>query len=149
MQEMLEMIRTGRVVEIREGQVEVCFNRPEACEHCGGCTGQKHKTLVTIREEAPLGSLVDVEMPAKQVFKASLLAYAIPIALLLLGLAVGMMLFKSEGGAALFGILCMALSWGILRLTEKLLQKKHSWQPHIVAIHEEGAMIYGTETDER
>lgn len=132
------MIRTGRVVSAMDGQIEVCFNRPEACDHCGGCTGQKHKTLVTMQGDAPLGSLVDVEMPARQVFKASVLAYAVPMALLIIGLAIGIWVFKNERLAALLGIGCMALSWGILHLTEKKLQQKKAWQPHIVSVHEEG-----------
>lgn len=132
------MIRTGRVVDSMDGRVEVCFNRPEACDHCGGCTGQKHKTLVSLRGDAPLGSTVDVEMPATQVFKASLLAYAVPMILLFAGLALGMVLFKNEGLAALTGIVCMALAYAFLRFTEKHLQKKRNWQPYIVAVHEEG-----------
>lgn len=132
------MIRTGRVVSVLNGQLEICFNRPEACEHCGGCTGQKHKTLVTLKGEAPLGSLVDVQMPAAQVFKASLLAYAVPIVLLFLGLWLGAELFNSEALAAVTGLVCMVCAWGILRVVEKQLQKKNSWQPYIVAIHKEG-----------
>lgn len=132
------MIRTGRVVESMDGRVEVCFNRPEACDHCSGCAGQKHKTLVTLKGNAPLGSTVDVEMPAKQVFKASVLAYVVPMLLLFAGLALGMAVFKNEGLAALTGLVCMGLSWAILRYTEKYLQKKRNWQPYIVAIHEEG-----------
>lgn len=132
------MIRTGRVVNALDGQIEVCFNRPEACDHCGGCTGQKHKTLVTLQGDAPLGSMVDVEMPARQVFKASILAYVIPMVLLFAGLLAGMWLFKSEMPAALMGLACMALSWGILHLTERKLQRKKNWQPRIVSVHKEG-----------
>lgn len=132
------MIRTGRVVTAENGQVEVCFHRPEACEHCGGCGGQKHETLVSFPGDAPLGSMVDVEMPARQVFKASVLAYVLPIALMFVGLVVGMLLFESEALAALLGLGCMGLSYLLLRFTERYLQKKHNWQPHIVAIHQEG-----------
>lgn len=132
------MIRTGRVVEAMDGQIEVCFNRPEACDHCGGCAGQKHKTLVSIQGDAPLGSLVDVEMPARQVFKASVLAYVVPMVLLFAGLALGMAVFQNELISAVVGIVCMGLSWGILHMTEKYLQKKRNWQPHIVAVHKEG-----------
>lgn len=135
------MIRTGKVVDVQEEKVFVCFHRPEACDHCNGCAGQKHETLVSIEGQAPLGSTVDVQMPAKQVFKASLLAYAIPIALLFAGLALGMVLFEQEGIAAALGLGCMALTYLLLRFIEQYLQKKHNWQPHIVAIHEEGETV--------
>lgn len=132
------MIRTGRVVDVKNGLVNVCFNRPEACDHCSGCAGQKHETLVTITGDAPLGSMVDVDMPARQVFKASLLAYVVPMVLLFLGLWLGTLIFKNEALSALFGIGCMAVSYGILKLVEQKLQQRHNWQPHIVAVHEEG-----------
>ncbi len=132
------MIRTGRVVDVNDGLVNVCFNRPEACDHCSGCAGQKHETLVTLKGDAPLGSMVDVDMPARQVFKASLLAYVVPMVLLFLGLWLGTLIFKNEASAALLGIGCMAVSYGILKLIEQKLQQKRNWQPHIVAIHEEG-----------
>lgn len=139
------MIRTGRVVDGNDGLLKVCFNRPEACDHCSGCAGQKHETLVTLKGDAPLGSTVDVQMPAKQVFKASLLAYVVPMVLLFLGLWLGMHLLKSEVIAALLGIGCMGLSYGILRLIEAKLQKKNNWQPYIVAVHEEGETNHGTD----
>ena len=56
------MVRTGRVVAQENGQIEVCFDRPEACAHCGGC-GQKQRTLLRFPGEAAVGSRVDVEMP--------------------------------------------------------------------------------------
>lgn len=132
------MIRTGRVVDVKDGVVNVCFNRPEACDHCSGCAGQKHETLVSIKGDAPLGSTVDVDMPAKQVFKASLLAYVVPMVLLFLGLWLGTLIFHNEALAALLGVSCMAVSYIILKAIEKTLQKKNNWQPHIVAVHEEG-----------
>lgn len=132
------MIRTGKVVSALDGQVEVCFHRPEACDHCSGCAGQKHKTLVTMKGDAPLGSTVDVEMPARQVFKASVLAYVVPMALLIAGIFLGMTLLQSEAAAAGIGIGCMVLGWLFLHLIEKHLQKKRNWQPHIVAIRQEG-----------
>ena len=132
------MVRTGKVVSVQGEQLEVCFERPEACAHCGACTGQKHHTLVSLRGDAPMGSIVDVEMPDKQVLKASMLAYVVPLLLLLLGLWLGSLLFRSELWGALCGILLMALSWVILRWTERRMQQKRIWQPHIVAVHEEG-----------
>ena len=49
------MQKTGRVISSEKGQVEVCFERPEACARCGACAGQKHHTLVKIPGDAPVG----------------------------------------------------------------------------------------------
>ncbi len=142
------MIRTGRVISSEKGQVEVCFERPEACAHCGACAGQKHHTQVKIPGEAPVGSQVDVEMPDQQVVKASLLGYVLPLLMLLLGMAIGSLFFDNEGMWALLGLIFMGISWLILRLAEKKMRRRAIWQPKILAIHEEGDKDHGTEIDE-
>ena len=131
------MLRTGRVVNAGNGEIEVCFDRPEACEHCNACAGQKHHTLVKVPGDAPLGSLVDVEMPPSQLLKASVLAYIVPLALLILGVVCGLFLFHSEGAGAVMGVGMMGLSYGLLRLFEKKSKGSQAWQPVLAAIHEE------------
>jgi len=132
------MLRTGKVVAAENGILEVCFERPEACAHCGQCGGQKGETLVKIPGSVPVGRWVDVNMPEGQVLKASLLAYALPLLMLLGGLALGSLLFEQEVLWAVTGIGAMGLSWLALRLLEKGLRKKKNWQPAIVNVHEEG-----------
>lgn len=132
------MLRTGRVVNALDGEIEVCFDRPEACEHCNACAGQKHHTLVKVKGDAPLGSFVDVEMPAVRLLKASLLAYLAPLTLLILGVALGILLFQSEAVGAVLGVGMMGVSYGLLRLFEKKSKNVQAWQPTIAAIHEEG-----------
>ena len=129
--------------------MSVCFQRPEACQSCGACAGHQHETLAWIPGDAPVGSRVEVEMPDQQVVKASLLAYVLPLLLLLAGLFAGMRLFQSEIAGAALGIGLMALSYGLLRLAEKRMGKKRKWQPRIVAVQKEGETNYGTEADER
>lgn len=142
------MRRKGRVVAAKPGCVSVCFQRPEACHHCGGCAGQKQETLVWVPGDAKIGSVVEVEMPDGQVVKASLIAYALPLLLLLAGLFAGIRVFQSEAAGAALGIGLMGLSYGLLRLAEKQMRKKRQWQPRITAVHEEGETSDGTEADE-
>lgn len=132
------MLRTGRVVNALDGEIEICFERPEACDHCNACTGQKHETLVKIRGDAPLGSLVDVEMPEGQVLKASVLAYVLPLTLLILGVALGMTVFGSEIAGAILGVALMGVSYGLLRVFEKKSRNDRKWQPYLAAVHQEG-----------
>lgn len=132
------MLRTGKVIARKEGFVEVCFERPEACAKCGGCEGGKHVSNVVIPGDAPVGSYVAVEMPEKQVLKASILAYVIPLCMLLLGLALGMLILKDEGLSALAGLGSMALSWFVMRMIDKKVANRKNWQPQIIAVHKEG-----------
>ena len=136
------MLRTGKVVSASGGELEVCFERPEACAHCGACGGQKEETLVKIPGSVPVGRWIDVDMPEKQVLKASALAYVLPLLMLLGGLALGSVLFAQEALWAVTGIACMGLSWLLLRLLEKQLRRRDIWQPKIVAVHEEGEIPF-------
>ena len=77
------MLRSGKVVAAENGVLEVCFERPEACAHCGQCGGQKEETFVKIPGSAPVGRWIDVDMPEGQVLKASMLAYVMPLLMLL------------------------------------------------------------------
>ena len=132
------MLRTGKVVAANGGELEVCFERPEACAHCGQCGGQKEKTLVKLPGDVPVGRWIDVDMPEGQVLKASVLAYVLPLVMLLGGLALGSLLFSQEALWAVTGILCMGLAWLILRLIEKRMKKKDVWQPKIVNVYGDG-----------
>ena len=132
------MLRTGKVVAANRGELEVCFERPEACAHCGQCGGQKEKTLVKFPGDVPVGRWVDVDMPEGQVLKASVLAYVLPLVMLLGGLALGSLLFPQEALWAVTGVLCMGLAWLILRLIEKRMKKKDVWQPKIVNVYGDG-----------
>ena len=128
------MVRSGKVVSEKNGQLEVCFERPEACAHCNAC-GEKHESLVTLPGNAPVGSRIEVDMPEKQVLKASAVAYLIPLALLLAGLFAGMKLFGRETWAALTGVICMGASWFILRMIDRRMRKRTAWQPRILAVY--------------
>ena len=132
------MLRTGKVVASSGGEMEVCFERPEACAHCGACAGQKEKTLAKLSGNVPAGRWIEVDMPEGQVLKASILAYVLPLIMLLGGLALGSALFSQEALWAVAGILCMGLSWVILRLIEKRMKRKDVWQPKIVNVYGEG-----------
>lgn len=143
------MRREGKVVAAGDGVVSVCFQRPEACQSCGACAGQAQETLVQIPGNAPVGSRVEVEMPDRQVIKASLLAYVLPLALLLIGIVLGCQFLQSEALGVGLGVGLMGLSYGLLRLAEKKLRKARQWQPRIVSVKKEGATDDGTQTDER
>ena len=131
------MLRSGKVVAAENGVLEVCFERPEACAHCGQCGGQKAETFVKIPGSAPVGRWIDVDMPEGQVLKASMLAYVMPLLMLLGGLALGSVIFENDLLKALTGIMCMGVSWLTLRWVEKRMKAKSVWQPRVVNVYGE------------
>ncbi len=127
------MEQTGEVIEVNKGILTIRFDRPEACQHCGACNGEKHQALIEIPGQAGVGDRVTVSMPEGQVAKASLLAYAIPLAGLVLGLFLGWAL-GGEIPALLGAAVGLGLSLLVLRLNEKKLRKDAKWTPQLVSV---------------
>ena len=130
------MDRTGEVTAVKGEWLEVTFCRPADCEKCSACgIGQKKASLM-VRGQARLGDIAVVSLPASTVMRASLLAYVLPLAGLLIGLFAGMALFpQSEDAAALIGgLIGLAVPLGIVALTEKRRRSSDRWQPRLLEI---------------
>jgi len=141
------MLQVGRVIGAEKGFLEICFDRPEACQHCGGCGGSKHHATVKIPGSAPIGSQIAVEMPERKILRASFLAYVVPLAMLLLGIALGMLIFDQEPLWAACGFALMAASYLVLKAIEKTVGNRPGWRPEIIAVYEEGEKNHGTEAE--
>ena len=63
--------------------LQVTFCRPDACQSCGACEGGKKQTTIWVKGEAKVGDIAVVDMPDKTVIRASLIAYGLPLILLL------------------------------------------------------------------
>lgn len=130
------MQRTGEVTAVRGEMLEITFCRPADCEKCNACHGGQKTTTLHIRGKAETGDLAVVEMPTSTVVQASVLAYGLPLAGLMIGMAAGSMLFP--GNADLAGILCgaagLGLMMGIVRLTESRRRKDPRWKPQLIEI---------------
>lgn len=135
------MIRTGFVKAKKGDKLSVCFERPSSCEGCKGCSkGLMSKSeLLTVFGEAEVGDFVDVQMPEGRVFQASLLAYALPLCMLIAGLAVGSLLGLSDTVAFVMALAGLVLGFVLARLAEKILSKKKNWRPTIIAVHKDAA----------
>jgi sigma-E factor negative regulatory protein RseC len=95
---------TGKVVAVGGGEVSVLVERGEAC---GKCAGKKSCAMMTSTEQIvkikdidfqdyTVGEMVNVSLNTSLGLKAVLLAYVLPLLVLLLSLAVGFHLFSSE-----------------------------------------------------
>lgn len=128
------MIREGIVKDKKNGMLQVCFERPEACEKCGACAGSAHNHMTSLRGEAEIGDRVAVDMPDSKVFGISLLVYAVPLVFLLIGLLAGEWIFENDLICALCGIGLMAMSYVILHFTDQKIGRKQNFQPQIIAV---------------
>ena len=130
------MQRTGEVTAVHGQMLEITFCRPADCEKCNACHGGEKVTKLMIRGKAKVGDIAVVEMPTKTVMQASGLAYGLPLAGLMLGLATGTMLFPQNQDIA--GVLCGALGLGAMvlfvHLTESKRRNDPRWKPQLIEI---------------
>ena len=135
------MERTGEVTAVRGEWLEVTFCRPADCEKCNACGMGQKQTSMMVRGRASLGDRAVVSMPTSTVMQASLLAYVLPLAGLLIGLFGGVALFpQAENAAGLIGALIgLAIPLTGVLLTEKRRRQSDRWQPTLIEVIPAGA----------
>lgn len=101
----------GVVAGLADGQVTVHFERSSACGKCGACgmLSESSKTMVLTMDDPgglAVGDRVRLVMRQQYFMLSTLLLYAVPLAALILGVAVGYILWgeAGQGYAALLGI---------------------------------------------
>ena len=125
------MYREGKVVAVRRGRVEVCFDPDDRCAACQGCAGGKKPQTVSLRGAACEGDRVTVSFPEKGMLLSALLGYGLPLAGLIAGLALGAALTDAEWQWALYALAGTAL----LTLPARLLDRRENpWFPRIISI---------------
>lgn len=132
------MEQTGVVMAVQAQEASVRFTRSKMCAHCGGCMMiGDNEAQVTLPNtlHAQVGDLVRVELHAKSFVGANLLAYGIPLVLLLLGVGAGSLAGNAWGAAG--GIAGVALGYLILRLLEPRFARMGKFQPRMISIENE------------
>ena len=134
------MVRTGKVIAAEGNRLQVCFERPEMCAHCGACVGGHHihEETVQIKGHAQVGDRVSVEMPDAKIVKVSLIAYVIPLVGLLIGLLIGQSLMQSDLWAALTGLIGLGCGLLVVRVFDRKLGARPAWQPRLLEVHPAG-----------
>ena len=129
------MIRTGRVVQRDKDVLKVCFSRLDACGSCGMCGGGRDDAMVSIRGNARVGDMVEVDMPDAQVLKVSAIAYVIPLLGLLLGLWLGSLLFQNQEMMVFgTGILTLVLAYIGVKFFDARVALHPRWQPRLLRV---------------
>lgn len=125
----------GIVTEVTGETAKIRFQRSPQCSHCGAClTAGEHEMELELNNPigAKVGDRVRVSLSPKRVVQASLLAYAIPLVLLITGVWVGSGVSDWFGLA--LGIAACGISYAILRIVEKRSRDKNRFRPKIDAI---------------
>ena len=130
------MEKVGEITAVRGRQLEVTFCRPQDCGHCHACEGSQEPTVIRVEDEGRVGDYASVQLPGSTVFKASLLAYALPIGGLFAGMLAGR-LIRPENAliSALGGVIGLAASLLAVFLTEKGRAGSDRWRPVLTKVY--------------
>ena len=125
----------GLVTSVSDGTAQIRFLRGSACAHCGAClTVGDSEMEISLPNTlgAKEGDRVVVDLSPKRVVQASLIAYAVPLVLLIAGVLVGSRI--ADWAGLVLGVAACGLGYLILRIVEKKSAKKKSFQPTMTRI---------------
>lgn len=130
------MDRLGEVTAVDGKWLEITFCRPSDCEKCHACMGGEKTMTVRLEGQAAVGDKALVSMPDSTITRGALLAYALPLAGMLIGMLAGDALLPLDG--ALGAIVGAAVGLGIPLLyllgTEKKRRSDPRWMPQLKQI---------------
>ncbi|WZL73996.1 SoxR reducing system RseC family protein [Clostridiaceae bacterium 35-E11] len=140
------MEKIGRVVHISGSIAKIEMLRTSACgEKCSSCKGGCSKTGLYIDVENTLGAVpsqfVKIKVETKTVMKAAFLAYIVPLFMLIVGIVSGSYLhpllglaFAAELFSFLLGVIFMTLSYGIVKIFDRIYQSRGIIQYEMIKI---------------
>lgn len=136
---------TGRVVAIKGSKAWVQTIRASACESCSarsGCgqrvlasasNGRANQVLVSNYLDARVGDEVTLAIAESALLSASLLVYALPLLLMVLGAVAGQQWLPAQDAGAIAGSLAgLATGFGIAGVIQ--LRPGRDFEPTLVSI---------------
>ena len=148
------MIKFGQVTEYNEktGKATITYIRPEACAKCGACGALTQQGTIELKADCKTGDWVRVVLPDEKFLSAAALAYAVPLAGFLGGLAAGYLLSgRKELWAVLGGLAGIGLSLLVLRLADRRVTGRPEWTPFVDEVYDsrpDGLDAIGCHKDE-
>ncbi len=140
----------GRVIGLEEGYAIVQTERGSSCDGChskSSChsMGDTEGSIMEIRAindmGAKVGDRVKVAIDSIVFLKSSFLVYVLPLIVMITGGVIGETYAKNNMPGAdadlvagAVGITCLVISFLLIRLWSKSLEKKREYQPQIIRI---------------
>jgi sigma-E factor negative regulatory protein RseC len=136
----------GIVIRLEDSAAWVKTSRSSACEGCSarkGChitaDGQDMEVRAANDIGARVGDRVLVGIASASVLKISFLLYMFPVLLMIAGAAIGQQVAAALGmqgsvPAALGGVACFAVAFGVIRIRSRRLAARKEYQPRIVRV---------------
>ena len=129
------MDRLGEVTRVDGKWLEITFCRPSDCDKCHACMGGNKTTTLRLEGKANVGDQALVSMPDSTITQASLIAYGIPLAGLLIGMFAGDAIYPANSLGAIIGAAVgLGLPLALLMATERSRRNHPRWSPQIKKI---------------
>lgn len=132
-----EDLTIGVVERVEDGLAHVRLSKNHDCHKCGAClhNSMDNTVLVAVRNEAGAkeGDRVEIAFRRGARFQATLLAYALPLLLLILGVAAGQTL-GGDVWAAILGFTFAASAFVYLRISEKRRSERGAFRPVLTRV---------------
>lgn len=131
------MTERGVVVKVKGKRATVRFDRRSACDSCHMCAvtrdGMKVEVVIENTLGANVGDFVEVEMAQKFVLTAAVIVYLIPLALVALGVGIGVLF--NELTQILLAVGGLVGGFVIAFLLDKfVIRKKKGFSPQMKSI---------------
>ena len=130
------MERIGEVTRVDGKWLEITFCRPSDCDKCHACMGGNQTTTLRLQGKGKVGDKALVSMPDSTITQASLIAYGLPLAGLLIGMLAGDALIPAENslGALIGAAVGLAIPLIGLIATERSRKNNPKWSPQLIRI---------------
>lgn len=131
------MTERGVVVKVKGKRATVRFDRRTACDSCHMCAvtrdGMKVEVVIENTLNANVGDFVEVEMAQRFVLTAAVIVYLIPLALVALGVGLGVLF--NQLTQILLAVGGLVLGFVIAFLLDRfVIKKKKGFSPQMKSI---------------
>lgn len=133
----------GVVTAVDGSHATVMIPRYEMCGECHACAVGREKMTTEATADNPVhaasGQRVAVEMEFMNVFTASMIAYGIPLIMLIVGFGIGWLIAPALGWDQMMtsfslGLILVAVTYLVIHLLEKRGAFKSKYKPTITEI---------------
>ena len=133
------MLESGTVTQTNGQYATIMIARREACGSCNACglmSGMAKNVFIDVKNTlgAQPGDVVELLFSGRTSLLSTVIAYVIPLVLLIIGVILGYTVIADllgtaqEPTAAISGLILAVLSFGIVKLFDPVIKKKAQFE---------------------
>lgn len=135
------MEQYGEVIGVEGDTASVRFKRSKACGKCRACfTLGSDEAVIEIENilNAKAGDIVEIQLHANSMVKATLMMYGIPLIGLIIGVTAGSFI-GGDAAALISGAGLALIAYLVIHIFEPKLSRKDAFKPRMLSILRDNA----------